>query len=107
MQTLRALGWIEGKNLIIEPAYGEGSEDRLPELAEKLVRQRVDVIWVIGPPSAVAAARATKTIPVVFWGVSHPLELGLVSSLARPGANVTGVAFSPGVELIGKQLELL
>jgi putative ABC transport system substrate-binding protein len=106
-QKLRELGWIPGKNLIIQRAYGEGREDLLPQLAEKLVQQRVDVIFAVGPPSALAAARATTTIPIVFWGVSFPVELGLVSSLARPGGNVTGVAFSPGLELIGKQLEFL
>jgi putative ABC transport system substrate-binding protein len=104
---LKELGWIEGQNLIIERAYGEGREDRLPELAEMLVRRRVDVIWAVGPPSAVAAARATNAIPIVFWGVGFPVELGLVDDLARPGRNVTGMAFSPGPEIIGKQLEFL
>jgi putative tryptophan/tyrosine transport system substrate-binding protein len=106
-KRLRELGWIPGENIVIEDAYGEGREDRLPELAEKLVEKRVDVLWALGPPSAVAAARATRIVPIVFWGVSHPVELGLVSGLARPGGNVTGVAFSTGPELTGKQLELL
>ena len=105
-QRLRELGWIEGQNLKIERAFGEGREDRLPQLAEELVRRRVDVIWALGPPSAVAAARATRTIPIVFWGVSYPVELGLASGIARPRGNVTGVAFSTGPELTGKQLEL-
>jgi putative ABC transport system substrate-binding protein len=104
---LSELGWVEGQNLKFDRAYGEGREDRLPTLAEDLVRRRVDVIWALGPPSAVAAARATKTIPVVFWGVAYPVELGLVRGLARPGGNVTGMAHSTGLELVGKQLEFL
>jgi putative ABC transport system substrate-binding protein len=101
------LGWVEGQNLNIDRAYGEGNEDRLSALAEELVRRRVDVIWALGPPSAVAAARATKIIPIVFWGVSYPVELGLVSGLARPAGNVTGMAYSTGPELAGKQVEFL
>jgi ABC-type uncharacterized transport system substrate-binding protein len=103
----KELGWIEGQNLVIEWVFAEGREDRLPELAETLVRRRMDVIWTIGPSAAVAAARATKTIPIVFWGVGRPVEMGLITGLARPGGNVTGVAFSQGVEIIGKQLEFL
>jgi len=104
---LKELGWTEGQNLAIERAFGEGREDRLPELAEMLVRRRVDVIFAVGPPSTLAAARATKTIPIVFWGVSFPVELGLVDSIGRPGRNVTGVAFATGPELIAKELEFL
>ena len=103
----RELGWIEGQNFKIERAHGEGREDRLPQLAEELVRRRVDVIWTTGPPAALAAARATTTIPIVFWGVSFPVDLGLVSNLAHPGGNVTGVAYGTGPELLGKQLEFL
>ena len=103
---LKELGWVEGQNLKIERAYGEGREDRLPALAEELVRRRVDVIWALGPPSAVAAARATKTIPIVFWGVAFPVELGLVSGFARPGGNVTGMADRTGPGVVDKQLEL-
>lgn len=104
---LRELGWEDGKTLHYENAYGEGREDRMPELAAALVAKKVDVIWALGPEAAVAAARATSTIPIVFWGVGTPVEQGLIESLARPGRNVTGVAWSasPGVEL--KRLELL
>ena len=104
---LRELGWVEGKTLLVERAYGEGSEERLPELASTLVAKRVDVIWAFGPEGAIAAARATRTIPIVFWGVPAPVEQGLIESFARPGRNVTGVAFyaAPGVE--AKRLELL
>ncbi len=84
-----------------------GREDRLPELAEELVRKRVDVIWALGPEAAVAAARATKTIPIVFWGVGYPVEQGLIDSYARPGRNVTGMAFFTGAELATKVLQLL
>lgn len=105
---LKELGWIEGKTFLVERAFGEGSEDPLPELAATLVRKRVDVIWTFGPEAAVAAARATKTIPIVFFGVTWPVEYGLVDSIARPGRNVTGVAFNAAPEvLLHKPLELL
>ena len=108
MARLRELGWIEGKNLRIERAYGEGSEDRLPALAAELVQKRVDVIWASGPEAAVAAANATKTLPIVFTGVPDPVGQGLVDSLARPGRNLTGVSFTAaGGELAQKRLELL
>jgi putative ABC transport system substrate-binding protein len=89
---LRELGWIDGQTFVIVPAFGEGSEARLDALAADLVRKQVDVIWALGPEAAVAAARATKSIPIVFWGVAYPIEQGLVDSLARPGRNATGVA---------------
>jgi len=90
---LRMLGWSEGATLRIERAYGEGREDRMPALAAELVAMKVDVIWAVGPEAAIAAARATRSIPIVFWGVALPVEQGLVASLARPGRNVTGVAW--------------
>lgn len=101
------LGWFEGKTLLIEPAYADGNEDRLPTLAAMLVAKKVDLIWALGPEAAVAAARATKTIPIVFWGVSHPVESGLVDSLGRPGRNVTGVAWSVGPGVYAKRIQLL
>jgi len=104
---LRALGWVEGRNLRIERAYGEGKEDRLPELAAALVRKDVDVIFALGPQAAMAAASLTRTVPIVFWGVSHPVEQGLVESLSRPGSNVTGIAFSAGGTTHTKGLEAL
>ncbi len=107
MKTLRELGWIEGQNLVVENAYGEGQEERLSQLAESLATRGVDVIWAVGATAAVAAARATRTIPIVFWGVSAPVELGLVNRLARPGGNVTGTAWSSGAELFAKQLEFI
>ena len=106
-QGLVERGWIPGQNVRVEAVYSEGKADRLAELAAELVRRRVDVIWCPGPPSAVAAARATGTIPIVFWAVAFPVELGLVASLGRPGGNVTGVAYSAGPEIVTKLVELV
>lgn len=100
-------GWIPGETVVLENASAEGREERLPALAEELVRKRVDVIWAAGPEAAIAAARATKDLPIVFYGVGFPVELGLVQSLARPGSNVTGLAYFVGPEVETKQLELL
>lgn len=105
-ERYRQAGWIVGENLIIDRPNAEGREDRLPEMAEALARKRVSVIWALGPEAAVAAARATKSIPIVFWGVTWPVEQGLVDSFARPGRNVTGVAFGVGTEW-QKRLESL
>jgi putative tryptophan/tyrosine transport system substrate-binding protein len=107
-KRLRELGWIEGTNIIIEQARSDGRDDRLPALAEELVRRKVDVIYAVAPDAAVIAARATKTIPIVFWGVALPVEQGLVTSLARPTGNVTGVTFNAGAEIqLAKPLEFL
>jgi len=89
---LKSLGWVLGENLHIEGAYSSGDTGKLPALAEGLAKKGVDVIWAISPPAAVAAARATRTIPIVFVRVVWPLELGLGASLTRPGGNVTGIA---------------
>ena len=106
-QGLRELGWIEGQNIVIDWRFAEGRLDQLPDLANELVRLKVDVI-VAGPtPPAVAAKSATRTIPIVMANTADPLELGLVTSLARPGGNLTGLAFSVGLEIFGKGLELL
>ena len=104
-QAMRDLGYVEGKNIFIEYRYAEGKVDRLPNLAEELVRLNVDVIWALGP--AVSPAKnATKTIPIIITHVSDPVGSGLVASLARPGGNITGLSgFGP--ELSGKRLELL
>jgi len=104
-QAMRDLGYVEGKNIFIEYRYAEGKVDRLPNLAEELVRLNVDVIWALGP--AVSPAKnATKTIPIVITHVSDPVGSGLVASLARPGGNITGLS-GFGSELSGKRLELL
>jgi putative ABC transport system substrate-binding protein len=102
----KQLGWTIGQNLVIERPEDPAAEAALPAMAEALVRKRVDAIWAIGPEAALAAARATRTIPIVFWGVPYPVEQGLVRSFGRPGGNVTGVAFFAGVELVTKVLEI-
>jgi putative tryptophan/tyrosine transport system substrate-binding protein len=106
-QELTKLGWIEGKNFTIEYRFAEHKNERLPELAADLVRLRVDLIVVAAGPSALAAKKATTTIPIVMASsVSDPVALGLVASLARPGGNVTGFT-SLGPELNTKRLEIL
>jgi ABC-type uncharacterized transport system, periplasmic component len=81
------LGYVEGQNLFIERRYAEGKEERLPQLAAELVKYGVDVIFAIGPPQALAAAKATDKIPIVFVGGGDPVALGLVKSFAHPGGN--------------------
>ena len=106
-QGLHQLGWIEGRNLVIDYRFAEGRWDRLPELAAEIIRLRPDVI-VAGPtPAAVAMKRATPTIPIVMWGVGDPIGLQLIASIARPAGNVTGVSFSVGADTVSKGLELL
>jgi putative ABC transport system substrate-binding protein len=104
---LSALGWIEGQNLVLESAYADAKADRLAALAEDLVRKRVDVILAYPDLPAIAAARATRTIPIVFVNVAWPVEQGLVESLGRPGRNVTGVSTYTGLEVSAKRLEFL
>jgi putative ABC transport system substrate-binding protein len=107
LQGLRELGWVEGQNIALEYRFAEGRLDRLPDLAAEMVRLKVDVILATSTPPAVAAKNATSTIPIVMATSADPVELGLVASLARPGGNVTGLAFSVGLEVVGKELELL
>jgi len=107
LQGLRDLGYVEGRNVVIEYRDAEGKVERVPALAAELVALKVDVIFVGGSTRVtLAAMQATKTIPIVFTSVGDPLESGLVTSLARPGGNVTGLS-SLGPELVGKRLELL
>lgn len=105
-EGLRALGYVEGHNLIIEHRSAEGRFERLPDLAAELARLRVDIIVAVVTQASLAAKNATKTIPVVMVAVGDPVEAGLVPSLARPGGNVTGTSF-PSVEVAGKSLEAL
>jgi putative tryptophan/tyrosine transport system substrate-binding protein len=105
-QGLGELGYVEGKNIIIEYRYAEGKLDRLPPLVAELVRLKVDVIVANGPPSTRAAKEATVTIPIVMAQDSDPVGSGFVASLARPGGNITGLA-TLAPELSGKRLELL
>ena len=105
-QELGKLGWIEGKNITIEYRFAEQKLERLPELAADLVRLKVDLIVVSGTTAALAAKKATTTIPIVMTSVGDPVGAGLVASLARPGGNVTGFS-GLGVELNTKRLEIL
>jgi putative ABC transport system substrate-binding protein len=106
LQGLRDLGYVEGRNVVIEYRFAEGKYERLPALAAELVALKVDVIWVGATPQALAAKQATKTIPIVCPSFADPVTDGLVTSLARPGGNVTGLSnIAPG--LVGKRLELL
>ena len=105
-QGLRQLGYIEDQNIIIEYRYSDGRNERLPALAEELVRLKVEIIVTDSIASARAAKKATTTIPIVMASVGDPIVAGLVNSLARPGGNITGTTdFS--AELLGKRLELL
>ena len=104
--ALRALGWIEGKNVAFERRFAENWLERLPELAAELVHLNVDVIVAIGTLAPLAAKRATSTIPIVMTAAGDPLGSGLVASLARPGGNVTGMSLM-APDLGGKRLELL
>jgi ABC-type uncharacterized transport system substrate-binding protein len=106
LQGLRDLGYVEGRNFVIEYRSHEGKLERLPALAAELVALKVDVIVATGTGHALAAKQATKTIPIVFTALADPVTSGLVTSLARPGGNVTGVSFL-APELVGKRLELL
>src|SRR5207245_5992425 len=105
-QELSKLGWIEGKNITIEYRFAEQRNERLPELAADLVRLKVDLIVVSGTTPALAAKKATTTVPIVMVSVGDPVALGLVASLARPGGNVTGLS-SLSFDLITKRLEVL
>jgi putative ABC transport system substrate-binding protein len=105
-QELSKLGWIEGKNITIEYRFAEQKLERLPELAAELVRLKVDLILVPGVLPALAAKKATSTIPIVLANAPDPVGAVLVASLARPGGNITGLA-SLGIELNTKRLEIL
>jgi ABC-type uncharacterized transport system substrate-binding protein len=106
VQGLRDLGYVDGKNIVIELRTTKGESGRLPELAAELVRLNVDIIVADTAGEARAAKKATATIPIVMRGVADPVGLHLVSSLARPGGNITGIdTLSPG--LSGKRLEVL
>src|ERR1043166_5360770 len=104
---LRALGYVEGENVIIEQRYAAGAFDPLDGLAAALVRLNMDVIVVDGTATANVVKAATHTIPVVFSLATDPVGDGLVASMARPGANLTGLTLSVGYQLAGKRVEVL
>lgn len=105
-QALRDLGYVEGQNVVFEFRSAEGHDERLPALAAELVRLPVDLMLVTGDPAAPAAQQATQSIPIVLAPVGDSVATGLVTSLARPGGNVTGVTNATH-QLTGKRLELL
>jgi putative ABC transport system substrate-binding protein len=104
-QRLRELGYVEGKNIVIEIRYADGKLERMSDLAAELVQLKVDVIVTAGP-GILAAKKASTTIPIVFGAASDPVGAGIVSSLARPGGNITGLS-NIAQDLDGKRLELL
>ena len=106
MQTLRELGWVEGRNVVYDRVYAEGDFSRLPALAAELVARKPDLVYTVNNPTALAAHGKTRTIPIVFSSVLDPVSTGLVQSLARPGGNVTGVA-NIGPELAAKRMQIL
>lgn len=103
---LREHGYFEGKNLVIEYRFAEGRLDKLPAMVAELLRLKVNLIVTEGTPTAVAAQRATRTVPIVTAVVSDPVSAGLAASFARPGGNVTGLTLT-GAERAAKQLQLL
>jgi ABC-type uncharacterized transport system substrate-binding protein len=106
-QGLRDLQYVEGQNIVIEDRWADGRAERFPELLADLIRSKVDVIVVASTPGASAAKRSESITPVVFWGVSDPVGIGLVASLGHPGGNITGVALGTEEGLAGKWVELL
>jgi putative ABC transport system substrate-binding protein len=106
VQRLRELGWIDGRNVAIEYRWGEGRSERFAEIAAEFVQLKVDVIVTSGTPQVLAAKQATSVIPIVFATTGDPVGTGLVTSLARPGGNVTGLS-NQLRDLAGKRLELL
>ncbi|HSC65504.1 MAG TPA: ABC transporter substrate-binding protein [Caldimonas sp.] len=105
--ALAELGWVEGQNLAIEYRFAEGKFDRLPFLAADLVRMNVELIVALATPAALAARDAARAIPIVMVSVGDPVGLGLITSLAKPGGNVTGLSYTVGAFLVDKQLQLL
>lgn len=106
-QRLRELGWDEGRNLFIEYRFADGQDDRLPALAEELVRLNVNLIVASPTPSALAAKNASRTTPIVGLSLTEPVAVGLVQSLARPGGNITWLTYGVDTDIFGKQLQLL
>lgn len=106
MYRMRELGYVEGRNLIVEQRYGEGRPEQLAERAAELVRVPVDVILATTTTATAAASKATRTIPIVMGSAANPVAAGLIASLSRPGGNVTGSTLETA-DVTGKRLELL
>jgi putative tryptophan/tyrosine transport system substrate-binding protein len=106
VQRLREIGWIEGRNIVIEYRWAEGRTERYAEIAAEFVRLKVDVIVTHSTPPVVAAKQATSVIPIVFANASDPVANGLVASLAQPGGNITGLSIQ-GTDTAAKRLDLL
>src|SRR5262249_42211818 len=106
VQRLRELGWIEGRTIAIEYRWAEGRTERFTEIATEFVQLKVDVIVTYATPPVIAAKQATSVIPIVFAVAGDPVNTDLVTSLARPGGNVTGLSVQQ-IDLAGKRLELL
>jgi len=106
LEGMRELGYVEGKNLVVEARFADGVQQRLPALADELVRARVEVIVTGGGPATIAARAATKTIPIVITASPDPVREGLAASLARPGGNITGLS-GITTDVGPKQVELL
>jgi len=106
VQRLRELGWIEGRNVVIEYRWGEGRNERFAEIAAEFVRLKVDVILTSGTAPVIATKQATSVIPIVFATAGDPISTGVVANLARPGGNVTGLSLQQ-TDLATKRLELL
>ena len=106
VQRLRELDWIEGRTVLIEYRWAEGSGDRMSEIAAEFVRLKVDVILTAGTAATLAAKQATSIIPVVFTTVADPVGTGVVGSLSRPGGNITGLS-NQSAEIAGKRVALL
>src|SRR5215204_5683075 len=106
LERLRELGWIEGQTVAIEYGWAEGMSERFAEIAGRFVQLKVDVIVTSGTPSVVAAKQATTVIPIVFAVAGDPIANNLVTSLSRPGGNITGLS-TVATDLAGKRVELL
>jgi putative ABC transport system substrate-binding protein len=106
-QGLRDLGYVEGRNVVIEYRHAEGKAEQFPTLAAELVSLKVDLIVAGAYQATLAAKNATKTIPIIMVAVADPVRMRLIASLVRPGGNITGLTLLAGTEIVGKHLELL
>ena len=105
--ALSEMGWVEGKNLVVEQRFADGKLDRLPAMARELVDLRMDAIVAVGLAAGRAAKAATTTVPLIMWGNADPVAAGFVTSMARPGGNITGILIASEGTLASKKLELL